>query len=621
MPVPFDQLGPIQKKVVTHKGEPILVLAGPGTGKTEVLTHRIAYLLDHRNIHPQEILAVTFSRRATSNMRKCLEELGVSEESQPRVSTLHSEALYLLGQMGLPFRFLVDDHEADMLMRDSASDLNLRLDYKELRHFKQQIQLFKGANKLPDQIPESDGETSTLRRLYERYEQLLSFNHAIDLDGLVLKVVRLLKQADENSPNLHTGYLLVDEYQDINRVEYEFIQIMAENADSLFVVGDDDQSIYGWRGADPSIIREFCDCFEEARIEVLERSFRCSDHILAGALSVVSRDPGHHTKPLQSAVGEGSPIHVLISPSEVAEATGIAEWISRANIDLDKIAVLCKMLSLAEPLSGILRGYGIDASFWRSQDLFSRDDVRVLLAYIRFLVDSDDNLALRTVVQNPRRGIGSVAIQGLRMIAEKNQCSLWDVICAADHYSGLSRWRTPLQEFASTIEQLREKCDSLDMDGTVRLMAREVGISRHADVERFREFAQSLSAEMALSDFLAEVNKNRGLDLAGGGAIPEEEDESVALMSMHSAKGLTYDVVFMLGMDEGIFPNLAQDINEQRRLCYVAMSRAKRELFLCHSKRRRGPPAHGLNFYNRSRFIINIPKEHIELVTPRALSS
>lgn len=621
LPVAFDELDPTQRSAVTHRGEPLLVLAGPGSGKTEVLTHRIAYLLNHCNVAPQEILAVTFSRRAANNMRECLEDLGVLGESQPRVSTLHSEALRVLGRVGSFFKFLVDEYEAKMLIRDAAFDLNLDVSYRSLKEFKEQIQLLKGANKLPEEIPEDDSETSTIRQVYERYEQLLGFNHAIDLDGLVLRVVRVLEEADENRNHAQARYLLVDEYQDINRAEYRFIQILAENAESLFVVGDDDQSIYGWRGANPTIIREFCDCFEGASVEILERSFRCPDHILAGALSIVSFDPGHHEKPLCSAVGEGSLIHVVNSPSEVAEAAGIAEWISHTDTDLNKIAVLSKMLSLAEPLSGILGGYGINATFWKSWDLFARDEVRNILAYIRFLVDSNDNLPLRMAMQNPRRGIGPVAIRNLRHIAEKNQCSLWDIIVEADHYRDLSRWSSNLRRFVSTIEEIRERCNNLDVDGVIRLIAHEIGASRHANVEKLREFAQSLSPDISPQDFLSEVNKNRGVDLAGGGAEPEEDRNAVALMSMHSAKGLTYDVVFMLGMDEEIFPNLTQNINEQRRLCYVAMTRARKELFLCHSRRRSGPPAHGLNFYNPSRFIFNIPNEHKEEISPRALSS
>ena len=607
--------------MVTHRGEPLLVLAGPGTGKTEVLTHRIAYLLSHCNVAPQEILAVTFSRKAASNMRECLEDLGVLEESQPRVSTLHAEALRILGEIGAPFRFLVDDYEAKMLMRDAAFDINLGVNYRGLKEFERRIQLLKGANRLPEEIPEDDEQASTLRQLYERYEQLLTFNHAIDLDGLVLRVVRMLEETDENRTQLQARYLLVDEYQDINRAEYRFIQILARNAESIFVVGDDDQSIYGWRGADPTIIREFCDCFEGARVEILERSFRCPSHILAGALSVVLHDPGHHEKPLCSAVGEGAPIRILNSPSEVAEASWIADWISRTDIDLSKIVVLSNVLSLVEPLSGILRGFGIRATFWRSGGLFTRDEVRYILAYIRFLVDPNDNLALRIAIRNPRRGIGPVAIWNLRHIAEKNQCSLWDIVVDADNYRDLSTWRSNLRRFASRMEEIRERCHSLDVDGVIRLIAREIGASRHANVERLRDFAQSLSSDISLQDFLAEVNKNRGVDLAGGGAEPEEDGNAVGLMSMHSAKGLTYDIVFMLGIDEGIFPNLNQNIDEQRRLCYVAMTRAKKELFLCHSRRRSGPPAHGLNFYNPSRFIFDIPNEHKEEISPRALSS
>lgn len=612
LPVAFRNLDRRQKRAVTHMGEPLLVLAGPGTGKTEVLTHRIAHLINNQDVTRQEILAVTFSRRAANNMRRYLEGLGVSEEEQPHVSTLHAEALRLLGEMEVSFRFLVDGYEAKMLIRDAASDLNLGTGYRSLREFEKSIQLLKGSNKLPEEIPDDDKEASIVRQLYERYEQLLTYNQAIDLNGLVLKVVRLLEDPGENGDELQTRYLLVDEYQDINLAEYRFIQILAENAESIFVVGDNDQSIYGWRGADPTIIREFCDCFGDGRVEILRRSFRCPGHILAGALSVVSSDPEHHEKPLRSGIGDGSLIHVLNSPSDVAEAAWVADWISHTKVELDKIAVLCKMLNLAEHLSGILRGYNIAATFWRSKDLFTYDEIRTALAYIRFLVDPNDNLALRIAMRNPTRGIGHVAIRNLRHIAEKNACALWDIVVDAERYRNLSRWRHNFRGFVSRIEQIREECDNLDIDGAIRLIAREIGVSRSANVQKMRRFAQSLEADISLEDFLAEVNQNRGVDLAGGVDAPEEEEDAVALMTMHSAKGLTYDVVFMLGMDERIFPNLNQDIDEQRRLCYVAMTRAKKELFLCHSTFRSGPPARGVGFFPPSRFVLQIPKEHKE---------
>ena len=618
MPVPFRNLNTRQKEVVKHKRRTLLVLAGPGTGKTEVLTHRVAHLL-RVGVNPKEILAVTFSRKAAGEMAERLNEFGLEEI--PRTSTLHSESLRILGETGKTSKFLVADDESRLLLRDALEDLSLGASAKELKRWEQLLKLQKADGRIPSEIIIRDKTTRILRAVYDRYEQILAFNGAIDLDGLVLKVVRALS----DSSNIYLPqerHILVDEYQDINRAEHRLVQILAQTAKSLFVVGDDDQSIYGWRGADPGIIRKFENEFEGAQVEILEESMRCPEHILQAALGVVSKDPAHRHNPLCSGKGPGNRVYLLDSSSETAEAWWIANWISRNvladSTELRCIAVLCKRLDLAEDIVAYLKRRGISVTYWRSGGLFANENVREILWYARVLADRSDNLALRRCVMVRRgTGIGTVGMSELRRLAEREGLPLWDVLAKAKEYQQLGRWRSAFERFAAIIDHLRTKSTKLKPDEIIDLVAKSLGTSKLSGVAKLKNFAASLPANSTIEDFISEVNKNRGLDLAEGGPEPEDTSDAVAVMSMHSAKGLTYDIVFLLGMDESILPDPTQDENEQRRLCYVAMTRAKKELFLCHAKRRKGPAVGGFSFLNPSPFVADIPREHMEVISNR----
>jgi len=565
-------------------------------------------------VPPNRILAVTFSRKAASEMLDRLRKFPGLETTEFHVSTLHAESLKLLNEIGERRKFLVADDETRLLIKDAAEDLNLGLDWRTLNSLEKKVKLAKANNLLP-----SDIQDQSLQRFYRRYEELLNFNNAIDLDGLVLKVTRaLLSRSSESFSDVFGGHLLVDEYQDINQAEYKLVQILAMGAETLFVVGDDDQSIYGWRGADPSIIRNFESAFQNGRVEILEQSHRCPQHILAGAYAIVSKDPECIKKTVCSSKGDGDPIHVLLSKSWIAEAIWIADWIkgclSKSSAKPSDIAVLAKTLSLAELLADQLRIAGIDTEYWRSGGFFSDRNILDILARIRLIVDKEDNLALRRCLTTTTSGIGSVAETKLRLLAERNKCSLWEVVTNYQKFEELRKWRGSLGKFVARFKEMEERFSELRLDQIIQSIAREIGTDRLANIKRLQDFAKSLPEKSELGDFLAEVNKNRGIDLAGGSPEPETSTDAVAIMSMHSSKGLGYKIIFILGMDEGLLPAMDQDECEQRRLCYVAMTRAKEELFLCHSKMRKGPAARGYSFYRPSRFIMDISKGHYEVI-------
>lgn len=614
MSVSFEDLNPKQKEIVRHEAGPLLVLAGPGTGKTEVLTQRIAYLSAQKKIPPERILAVTFSRKAANEMIDRLRKFPSLENTQFNISTLHSESLRRLNEIGGGRKFLIADDEARLLIKDAAEDLGLGTDWKTLGFLEKEVKLAKANNQLPNEVSDQ-----SLQGFYQRYEELLDFNDAIDLDGLVLRVTRaLLTRTSGLFPNVFEGHLLVDEYQDINQAEYKLIQVLAAQAESLFVVGDDDQSIYGWRGADPRIIRHFSNDFQNGRIEILEQSHRCSGHILAGAYAIVSKDAGCIRKPICSSKGAGNPIHILLSKSWSVEAIWIADqirkYLSNGSTKPSSIAILVKSPSIAEMLVDQLRIVGIDATYWRSGGFLSDRNVLDVLAYVRLIVDKEDNLALRRCLTTAAYGIGDVAERKMRQLAEMNKCSLWEIMINVQKFEELHKWRNPIKKFVTRIKEAEDGFSELRIDKIIESIAKQIDKDKLTNVKKLQGFAESLPDETKLKDFLDQINKNRGVDLAGGGPQPESEAETVAVMSMHSSKGLGFEIVFILGMDEGLLPDLSQDEYEQRRLCYVAMTRAKNELFLCHSKTRKGPAAKGHSFYTPSSFLSDIPKEHRDII-------
>jgi len=613
MSISFDDLSPEQKEIVKHASGPLLVLAGPGTGKTEVLTQRIAYLNSQMKVPTDRIMAVTFSRKAANEMIDRLSKFPGLETTSFHVSTLHAESLRLLSQIGIGRKFLVADEETRMLIKDAAEDTGTSRDWKTLSFMEREIKLSKANNKLPREV--ANGH---VQRFYQRYEELLEFNNAIDLDGLVMRVVTELTSGASSSSNAFQGHLLIDEYQDVNRAEYEFIRILGRRAESIFVVGDDDQSIYAWRGADPSIIRNFSQGFPSGKTRILEQSRRCPGHILLGAYAIVSKDPNCIRKPLCSSKGDGSPIHILLSRSYGVEAVWIAEWIreylSRRSTKPTDIAVLAKSIGIAEELVNQLRILKIDTAYWRSGGFLSDKSVVDILAYLRLIVNKDDNMTVRRCLATAAYGIGPAGERNLRLVAEKNACSLWEAMVNARKFTNLQRWQSPMEGFVARIEKMEDEFSAMNLSQVVQSIAKEMDRDQLINVKRLQTFASSLGEEAELKDLLEEVNKRRGVDLAGGGPQAETDAEAVAIMSMHSSKGLGFKVVFILGMDNGILPDMNQDEWEQRRLCYVAMTRAKEELFLCHSRMRKGPAAKGQSFYKPSRFLQTIPAEHRDVI-------
>jgi len=620
MSVPFDRLSDSQKRVITQSARRLLVLAGPGTGKTEVLTHRIIFLINHEKVLPQEILAVTFSRNAAQGMKnRVAQSIGGNAEAV-RISTLHSESLKTLGALGASPRFFVSDDEARMLMRDAIEDCGFagQVGIKDCQIW---VGLRKGENMLPAEIvANSPGDLSKFKAVYARYEELLRINRASDFGGLVVQVLRRLRTVQpEADPTSYVKHLLVDEFQDINASEVELIRHIARNSTTLFTVGDDDQSIYSFRGASPSFIRNFTADFT-GQTEILQESNRCTDHILQGAKGIVSKASGYIVKSLQSARGPGNKIQVLISASERREAFWISNTIkagiSAGDWSLDKIAILCKSLEIARPVIDRLNRDGMPTSIWTSKGFASDGAVTTIMAYLRFFVDPHDNLALRTLIEKKTRsGIGMKGMTELRHLSESENRSLWDTMVGSADNPKLGRWGSNLYDLVHELSQLALQTVGVGLPMTIEIIANHLHVAERESVQNLIQVASNFPGQPTISDFLNELLRNRSLDLAGGVSQPSQTSSaSIPVMTMHSSKGLGYETIFILGLDRGLLPDYRQDDGEQRRLLYVAMTRAMNSLYLCHSRRRVSHPPSRKWWFDPSPFISDIPSEHMDRI-------
>ena len=379
-------------------------------------------------------------------------------------------------------------------------------------------------------------------------------------------------------------------------------------------MGDDDQSIYGWRGANPSIIRNYRLDFQ-GDTDSLEESTRCTNNILRAAISIVSHDSGYVRKVLRSTKGDGRPVQVLHSSTETLEANWISQRIrgrvSNGEWQANRIAIICRRPDLADPLVDKLRRDGIESVYWRSGDILRDEAVQGILAFIRIILDPEDNLALRLCLATRLgKGIGNRAFSTLRTIAENQNLSLWEVLKNVNTFTELKRWQLPFKRFIESSEKIIASAEDLNPGAIVEFVARSLGTHSLAGARKLKAAAERFHGESELSDFVDELHKNRSLDLAGGTAEPTEDGENaVSVLTMHASKGLGFDAVFILGMEDGSLPSPNHDMDEQRRLLYVAMTRAKNELYLCTSQTRVGPPARGFQLYMASRFLNEVPSE------------
>jgi DNA helicase-2/ATP-dependent DNA helicase PcrA len=636
----LEGLNPEQREAVQATEGPLLVLAGAGSGKTRVLTSRVAWLIGVCGIAPEAILAVTFTNKAAGEMRERVVKLLGPEARDVWLSTFHSSCVRILrreiGHLGRSRGFVIYDEDDSLSVVREALRRHGRDPKEEARSLRWRIDQWKNAGLLPAAAAKrsEDVESEASVEVYATYQRLLADANALDFGDLLLLTVELFDRHPEVLRHYqeHWQYVLVDEYQDTNRVQYRLVNQLAAGHRNLCVVGDPDQSIYAWRGADVRNILDFERDFPAAKVVKLERNYRSTQRILSGAGAVVENNRDRPAKRMVTDRGEGDQIVVYASRDDRDEAQfvvrGLLDAVREAGHSFGQCAVFYRTNAQSRPIEEELLKYDVPYVVVGGVRFYERAEVKDALAYLRLLVNPADAAALRRIVNRPTRGIGKTTLARAEALAEERGISLLEGIRAlATADSG--RAGAALRRFLTLLDGLGDEvlaappADAiarvLERSGYLRALETEATPEAQARLENLRELllgAQDFTPgdddsdeRSLLEQFLDQVALVSDLDSA------ELRDDRVSLMTVHSAKGLEFPVVFVVGLEEGVFPHQASSrdakaIEEERRLCYVAMTRAMERLTLCwaHERRRYGSRTFG----TPSRFLDEIPSDLVE---------
>jgi DNA helicase-2/ATP-dependent DNA helicase PcrA len=633
----LDDLNPPQRDAVLHTEGPLLVLAGAGSGKTRVLTYRIAHLIHERGVAPWSILAITFTNKAAAEMRERIAVLVGPSARDIWASTFHSACVRILRReaeaAGYRPDFAIYDADDQLrLMRACFADEEVDPKRVAPRHVLGRISDAK--NRLVDAeafFEEADGfGDEIIARLYRRYAARLQAAGAMDFDDLLMVTTRLLESDAEIRERYQArfAYILVDEYQDTNHAQYRLVRVLAEPQRNLCAVGDDDQGIYSWRGADVRNILDFERDYPDAHVVALEQNYRSSGTILRAANAVVARNRGRRPKQLWTDQGDGEPLQILACRDEHDEARTVLAEIERARAtgtSLNQIAVFYRTNAQSRSIEDRLVRGRIAYTVVGGPRFYERAEVRDALAYLRAAANPADEIAVARLLGAPKRGLGPGCLVKLSLAAQTHGFALGDTIGHADLIAGLTQaQRTALARTAALLTALADAdAAGMPLSGLVAMVIERSGLraalvaegtleaqGRIENLDELENVAaeyQASAPEPSLLGFLEEVALQSDADLV------DQEHGQVTLMTVHNAKGLEFDVVVMTGMEEGIFPHVRADepesLEEERRLCYVGMTRARQRLLLTHAETR---AIHGGREYRLpSRFLAEIPPEAV----------
>jgi DNA helicase-2/ATP-dependent DNA helicase PcrA len=608
-----------QQEAVSHTEGPLLILAGAGSGKTRVITHRIAHIITSRHVPPSALLAVTFTNKAANEMRERVWALleDVRLDSAPNLSTFHSFCVRLLRRDGDPLgrirpgftrRFSIYDDE-DQLGIVKSAYRTLGLDEKEFMQYRAalgRISHAKNRKETPQDVYKAalNPETEKLAALFEEYEKALRITNALDFDDLLLETVRLLRHDDATREawNRRLSYIMVDEYQDTNRSQYELIRLLSESHQNVCVVGDEDQSIYSWRGADIRNILDFERDFPHARTIRLEQNYRSTKNILAAASAVVENNKARKGKKLWTQSEAGLPLGVYAGYDDQNEALFIADTVEKhlASNPGDNVAVLYRTNSQSRQIEEALRRYGRKYNVVGGFSFYQRAEVKDTVAYLKLAASNTDSVSLLRIINTPARGIGRTTVEQIERHTREHGLSLWESIGRIIDDQALStRSQSSLVTFRSLIQELSLVASSSSLPDLLRFILERTGYRRMLEQEKTPESEGRLENLDELIHAATEAAE-RGesiadfLDHAALVAEADAFDERapVTLMTLHNAKGLEFPVVFLAGMEQGLFPhsrsmNSEEALEEERRLCYVGMTRARKRLILTWAKYRR----------------------------------
>ena len=634
----LKQLNDKQYEAVVNTEGPCLVIAGAGSGKTKVLTHKIAYLIDEKGVLPWNILAITFTNKAANEMKERIEGLVGDVAKDIWMGTFHSVCVRILrrfiDRIGFDSSFIIFD-TSDQRTLIKACIKNIGLDDKMFTDRSVQSEISNAKNEMlePDQYTlraNGDFRKEKIALVYEMYQKRLKENNAIDFDDIINYTIKILM----DNPDVleyysdKFKYVLVDEYQDTNKSQFTLVTLLASKNGNITVVGDNDQGIYSFRGADISNILNFERDFPGTKIIKLEQNYRCTGNILKAANSVIKNNEVKYKKQLWTENDVGNLPKVYSAKNEYDEGTYIATQIEHLRreekYNYSDFAILYRMNTQSRAIEEILRREGIPYKIIGGLKFYERKEIKDVISYLRLIQNPSDNISLKRVINEPKRGIGKTSLDNIEKLAEDTGISMYEIIKNADQY-GLNRVFLNSREFVNVIEELRNKKDdikiselikeTLNKSGYTKALEEENTIEAENRIENLDEFLtvaiefEDESAENKLSDFLEGITLSSDIDNM------EETDDSVTLMTLHSAKGLEFPVVFLVGMEEGIFPGYKsisepKELEEERRLCYVGITRAKKNLFLTCSKQR---TIFGSTSCNPiSRFLKEIPEELLE---------
>ena len=627
-----------QYEAVVNTEGPCLVIAGAGSGKTKVLTHKIAHIMEEKKALPWNILAITFTNKAANEMKERIEGLVGDQGKDMWIGTFHSICVRILrkfiDRIGFESSFIIfDSSDQKTLIKQCMKELEI--DDKLLNDRSIAAEISNAKNDMiepEDYVVKAHGDfrKEKIANVYSLYQKRLKENNAIDFDDIINYTIKILMENPDVLEYYSNKfqYILVDEYQDTNKSQFTLVTMLASKHGNITAVGDNDQGIYSFRGADISNILNFEKDFPGTKIIKLEQNYRCTGNILKVANAVIKNNEVKYDKKLWTENEVGNLPKVFSADNEYEEGRYIAEQIEHLRRNekykYSDFAVLYRMNTQSRAIEEILRREAIPYKIIGGLKFYERKEIKDTISYLRLVQNTSDNLSLNRIINEPKRGIGKTSLDNIAQVAEQNNVSMYEVIKNADQY-GLNRVYLNSREFINCMEEIIAKKDELTLSELVKKILKDTGYTRAlenentveaenriANLDEFLTVAMEFEeqeADNGLSDFLEGITLSSDLDNM------EETEETVTLMTLHSAKGLEFPVVFLVGMEEGIFPGYKSigeqsELEEERRLCYVGVTRAKENLYLTNSKQR---TTFGSTTHNPpSRFLQEIPKELLD---------
>ncbi|WP_422486101.1 DNA helicase PcrA [Gudongella sp. DL1XJH-153] len=604
-----------QKEAVLHTEGPLLIMAGAGSGKTRVVTHKIAHLIDHKGVSPYEILAITFTNKAANEMKERVANLIAVDVDKMWMGTFHSICVRMLRRdiekIGYDKNFSIYDRDDQKtLIKECMKELNLDKEMYKENGLLAKIGELKNTQVTPDEyINDNYGDfrERNIGEAYALYQKKLRFYNALDFDDLLIKGVELLKTSPQVLKRYQERFkhIFVDEYQDTNKVQYQFVKLLSGYHNNICVVGDSDQAIYSWRHADITNILEFEKDFPGAKVILLEQNYRSTEAILKVANQVIQKNTQRKHKNLWTDKNEGSSaVYTPLDYSE-GEAFFVAKKIHHLmykGYKLKDIAILYRTNVQSRPFEEAFMAEELPYKVIGGLKFYDRREVKDIIAYLKFIQNPNDNIALKRIINTPKRGIGKATIEKMEAYAEERNESLYSAVLDREKIDVLSsRAKNSISPFADSMNILMAKKElmgikefikeTMESTGYIADLEKEGTIEARTRIENIKDFLsvalifEQKNPESTLEDFLASVSLLSDVDKT------VEDDNVISMMTVHSAKGLEFPVVFLVGMEEGLFPisramDSLEELEEERRLCYVAVTRAEEQLFITSAKAR-----------------------------------